>query len=64
MIGFALTVYIIFLLIFSVLSYFAVYQISKFGYEGDLSRRMIVIYLGIAAIIVFLSLVAFFLVIS
>lgn len=41
--------YLLFLLIFSAASFFALYQLWHFGYVGDASKKMLLIYLAIAA---------------
>ncbi len=49
--------YILFLIIFSILSFFGLYQLAHFGYVGDASRQMIVIYLGLSLLIIISSIV-------
>ena len=51
----AIAVYILFLLIFGAASFLALYQLWQFGYVGDASFKMLVIYLLIAAAIIVLT---------
>lgn len=50
--------YGLFLLAFGVVSFFGLYQLWHFGYVGDASRRMIILYLGLAGAIIVGSLIA------
>lgn len=59
MISAALLIYLLFLLIFAILSFFGLYQMWQFGYVGDASKRVISLYILAAAIIVGLTIVAF-----
>lgn len=53
-----LTIYAIFLVGFSLFSFFALYQLFHFGYVGDASRRMMILYITIALAIILGSILA------
>ncbi len=54
---FILIVYIIFLLGFIVYSSVGIYHLLRFGYVGDLTKPVIVIYSTIAIIIIVISII-------
>lgn len=64
MIATALAIYGIFLLIFGVASFFALYQIWQFGYVGDASIRVIILYAATSTLVILGSIVAFFIALS
>ena len=60
MISAALIIYLLFLVVFAVVSFFGLYQMWQFGYVGDASKRIIALYILISAAIVLVSIIAFF----
>lgn len=56
-----LTIYGLFLLLYLLFSFFAIYQIWQFGYVGDLSQRIVVLYILVSLLIVIGSVVVFLL---
>ncbi len=55
-------VYLLFLVAFGVFSYFAIYHLWRFGFVGDATRTMIVVYLVAVGGIVITSFVLIFIV--
>ncbi len=52
-----LALYLIFLIIFVILSYFAIYHARRFGFVGDATKVAVDIYLIVSAIIIISSFV-------
>jgi len=52
----AIIIYFIFVLAFFIFSLFGVYHLWQFGYAGDLSKPVAIIYIIIAAVIIFFTL--------
>ncbi len=52
--------YIVFLIGFFVFSAFALYHLEEYGYVGDFSRTMIYGYILVAAVIMLVTVVAYF----
>lgn len=59
MIGVAIAFYVVVVICFSILSFFALYQLWQFGYEGDASQRAGIMYLAVSLAALIVSLVAF-----
>ena len=55
-----IAVYILFLLVFGTASFLALYQLWHFGYVGDSSSKMLLIYLGIATAIIIITFLLYF----
>jgi len=51
--------YFVFLIVFSVYSYFALYQLREFGHVGDASRLASIIYISVASLIVAFTIIFF-----
>lgn len=58
MITLVLTIYGLFIIGFGVTSFFALYQLWQFGYVGDASLRVIVVYCTVVGVILVGSLIA------
>lgn len=52
--------YLLFLVAFGIFSYFGIYHLWRFGFVGDATRSMIVIYLVAVGIIIITSFVLIF----
>lgn len=52
-------IYVIFLLLWAILSFLGLYQLYQFGYEGDASRRVIAGYAIASLAVIIITLVAF-----
>lgn len=63
MIPFAIAIYGIFLILFSVASFFALYQLWQFGYVGDASLRVIYLYSIGTGVFILVSMIALMMVI-
>ena len=48
-------VYIIFLIAFGIYSFFMLYHLNEYGYEGDATRPVMIIYIISALTIIFVS---------
>lgn len=47
-----IAIYALFLIVFGVASFLALYQLYHFGYVGDASLRMLLLYLLVAAVLI------------
>lgn len=60
----ALSVYLIFLIIFGIGSFFGLYQLWQFGYVGDATKRVIVLYVILSLLVIFGSIIALVVIVS
>ena len=52
--------YLIFLVVFLIASFFGLYQLWQFGYVGDASRRIVMLYTIASVVIILLTFFIFF----
>ena len=60
----ALSMYLVFLIIFGVGSFFGLYQLWQFGYVGDATKRVIVLYILLSLLVILGSIIALVVIVS